>query len=121
VAGWRDESVLAQSDEEWSRKGATLSDKTASKEYGLTHEEILAAIDAGDLQYRVSSIHGNPWFRLLRREVEVLTSTTYNDIDHRQRRAKAELARVNKELRQLRTQVNALEEQRSTLLAELGE
>ena len=112
---------MVNPEEEWRRKGATLSDKTARKEYGLTEDEILAAIDAGQLQYRVSSIHGNPWFRLLRHEVEALMISTYNDSHHKQRRAKAELARVNKELKQLRAQVASLEEQRSKLLAELGE
>ena len=77
-------------DEEWRRKGATLSDKTARKKYGLTQEEILAAIDTGQLHYRVSSIHGNPWLRLLRREVEDLMNT-YDDSQHRRRRATAEL------------------------------
>jgi hypothetical protein len=46
--------------DEWSRKGATLSDKSARKEFGLTQEAIVAAIDAGQLQYRVGVIHGNP-------------------------------------------------------------
>ena len=69
--------------EEWSRKGATLSDKTARKEFGLTQDEIVAAIDAGQLQYRVGVIHGNPWLRLLRREVEDLMDSTY---DGRERR-----------------------------------
>jgi hypothetical protein len=113
-------SSLVYPEEEWRRKGATLSDKTAGKEYGLTYEEIVAAIDAGDLQYRMGSVHGNPWLRLLRREVETLVSTTYNDREHIQRRAKAELARVNKELKQLRAQIVDLEEQRSKLLANLG-
>lgn len=107
--------------EEWSRKGATLSDKTVRKEFGLTQDELLAAIDAGQLQYRISSIHGNPWLRLLRREVEELLITTYNDRQHKQIRTKAELARVNKELRQLHTQVAALEVERDKLLAELDE
>ena len=31
---------------DWIRKGATLSDKTAHKEFGLTQDEIVAAIDA---------------------------------------------------------------------------
>lgn len=44
--------------EEWSRKAATLSDKTARKEYGLTQDEIVAAIDAGQLHHRVGVIHG---------------------------------------------------------------
>ena len=76
-------------DEDWRRKGATLSDKTVRKEFGLTQDEILAAIEAGQLQYRVSSIHGSPWLRLLRREVEDLMKTTYNDRDHTQWRAKS--------------------------------
>jgi hypothetical protein len=114
-------SALVNPDEEWRRKGATLSDKTVQKEYGLTQDEILGAIDAGQLQYRVSSIHGNPWLRLLRREVEDLMTRFYNDRPHRQRRAKAELARVDKELKQLRIQLAALEGQRSKLLADLGD
>ena len=38
--------------DEWVRKGATLSDKTARAEFGLTQDEIIAAIRAGKLQYR---------------------------------------------------------------------
>ncbi len=105
--------------EDWSRKGATLSDKTARKEFGLTQDEIVAAIDAGQLQYRVGVIHGNPWLRLLRREVENLMESTYNDRDHRQRRAKAELARVDRDLKKLRAEIAALEEHRAMVVAEL--
>ncbi len=114
-------SELVNLDEEWRRKGATLSDKTAGKEYGLSQDEIIAAINAGQLQHRVGVIHGNPWLRLLRREVEDLMNSTYNDGQHKQRRAKAQLARVNKELKQLRTQVAVLEEERAKLLTELHE
>ena len=46
-------------DEEWRRKGATLSDKTARAEFGLTQDEIIAAIRAGKLQYRPAAMHGN--------------------------------------------------------------
>jgi len=59
-------------DSEWQREGATLSDKTARKEFGLTQDEIVQAIRAGKLQYRANSIYGNPFLRLLRREVEAL-------------------------------------------------
>jgi hypothetical protein len=104
---------------EWSRKGATLSDKTARKEFGLTQDEIVAAIEAGQLQYRVGSVHGNPWLRLLRREVEELMNTTYNDGDHQRRRTKAELAQVDRDLRKLRADVAALEQRRAKLAAEL--
>lgn len=54
----------------WQRQGATLSDKSARKEYGLTQNEIIEAIRDGRLQYRENSIHGNPFLRLLRHEVE---------------------------------------------------
>jgi hypothetical protein len=104
---------------DWSRKGATLSDKTARKEFGLTQDEIVAAIEAGQLQYRVGSVHGNPWLRLLRREVEELMDTTYNDRDHQQRRTKAELAQVDRDLRKLRADMAALEQRRAQLAAEL--
>src|ERR1035437_2231441 len=105
--------------EEWLRKGATLSDKTARSEFGLTQEEIIAAIRAGNLQYRPSSMHGNPWLR--RREVEDLVSTRHGERYLRERQARTELARVNRELKQLRGQVAALEERRSVLLDDLGE
>jgi hypothetical protein len=105
--------------DEWSRKGATLSDKTARKEFGLTQAEIEAAIDTGQLQYRVGVIHGNLWLRLLRRDVEELMKSTYNDRDRRRRRARAELARVDRELKKLKAEVAVLEEQRQMLLADL--
>jgi murein DD-endopeptidase MepM/ murein hydrolase activator NlpD len=104
--------------EEWSRKGATLSDKTARKEFGLTQDEIVAAIDAGQLQYRVGVIQGNPWLRLLRRELEDLMDNAYNDRDHRQRRARAELARVDRNLKKLRAEIAALEQHRTKMLAD---
>ncbi len=61
-------------DSDWQRKGATLSDKTARKDYGLTEGEIVRAIRAGTLQCRRTSIYGNPVLRLLRREVEALVN-----------------------------------------------
>ena len=45
----------------WTRKGATLSDKSAQKEFGLTFDEIVAGIRAGKLQYRENSIYGAPF------------------------------------------------------------
>ena len=59
-------------DLEWRRKGGTLSHKTAQKEFALTWEEIVQAIRAGKLHCQQQSMHGNPWLRLLRREVEAL-------------------------------------------------
>jgi hypothetical protein len=106
---------------EWGRKDATLSDKTARSEYGLMQEEIYAAIDAGKLQYRPAAMHGNPWLRLLRREVEALVAARSGDRYLRERKARTELAQINRELKQLRVQLAALEERRAALLAELAE
>jgi hypothetical protein len=107
-------------DEEWARKGATLSDKTARSEFGLTQDEIIAAIDAGKLQYRTASMHGNPWLRLLRREVEELVRSRQGEQYLRERQARTELAHINRELKQLRTQLATLEKRRAALLADLG-
>ena len=107
--------------DEWGRKGATLSDKTARAEFGLTQDEIIAAIRAGKLQYRPAAMHGNPWLRLLRREVEDLVSSRHGERYLREQQARAELKQVNRDLKQHRAQVVALEERRSALLAELGE
>lgn len=106
-------------DSEWRQKGATLSDKTARKEFGLTQNEIVRAIRAGKLQYREASMHGYPWLRLLRQEVEVLVKAKHgvDFLEHRQ--ARTELARVERELKRLKSQVAALEKHRDRLTAGL--
>jgi len=58
--------------QEWTKKDGSLSDKTAFKEFGLTQNDIINAINEGKLQFREGSIYGNPFFRLLRSEVEKL-------------------------------------------------
>ncbi|MBT9588090.1 hypothetical protein IV102_32435 [bacterium] len=111
---------MSHLDSEWQRKGATLSDATASKEFGLTSGDIVQAIRAGRLQYREGSMHGNPWLRLLRREVEELVASMHGVGHLKKLQSKTELTRVNRELKQLKTQVAALEVRRAELLAELG-
>ena len=59
--------VMDLQNEEWRREGATLSDRTARQEFGLTQDEIYDAIDAGKLHYRQAAMRGSPWLRLLRR------------------------------------------------------
>lgn len=101
----------------WQRKGATLSHKTARKEFGLTWEEILRAIRAGKLQYREHCIYGTPWLRLLRREVEALVSERHGANYLMDRQAKTELARISRELKRLKSQIAVLEERKSKLIA----
>lgn len=106
-------------DSDWQRKGATLSDKTARKEFGLTQDEIVEAIRGGQLAYRVNSIYGNPFLRLLRREVEALVKKKHGDNYLKDQQAKTELARINRELKRLKTQIVVLEERKSKLIAGL--
>jgi hypothetical protein len=102
---------------EWRRKGGTLSDKTAREEFGLTQAEIIQAIRAGELQYREGSMHGNPWLRLLRKEVEALVKKRHGDVYLKDQKAKTELAQINRELRRHKVQIAALEERKSKLIA----
>jgi hypothetical protein len=111
---------MGDQDEDWRRKGATLSEKTARQEFGLAQDEIAGAIRAGRLQCRLSSAHGNPWLRLLRREVEDLARARHGDRHVREQQARAELARVDRELKRLRVQLAALEERRSELISRLA-
>jgi hypothetical protein len=107
-------------DSEWRRKGATLSDKTAQEEFGLTWEQIVRAIRAGKLHCQQQSMHGNPWLRLLRREVEALVKEKYGANYLRDRQAETELAHINRELKRLNGQMEVLEERRSKLIAGRG-
>jgi hypothetical protein len=111
---------MSRLDSEWQRKGATLSDKTARKEYGLTQDEIVRAIRAGKLQYRQNAIHGNPFLRLLRREVEVLVKKKRGGTYLKEKQAKTELGSINRELRRLKVRIGTLEDRKSQLLAKLG-
>jgi len=105
----------------WAEKGATLSDKSARKEFGLTQEEITEAIKAGKLQYRLNNIYGNPYLRLLRHEVEALVSAQHGSHYLEQQKLKKELAQVKRTLKALKTQMMSLEKRRAELLERLGE
>lgn len=116
-------SEPADLDSEWLRKGATLSDKTARKEFGLTQNEIvqgIRTIRTGKLQYRLNSAHGNPFLRLLRREIEALVKKKHGADFLKERQMNAELAQINREVKRLKRQLAALEDRRSQLVAAIG-
>lgn len=103
----------------WSRKGATLSDKSARQEFGLTQEEIFSAMRAGKLQYRQSNMHGNPWFRLLRHEVEALVREKGGQDHLHKKKLQKELADLDKEARKIKARLKAIERRRVELMEEL--
>ena len=111
---------MAEDDSIWSQKGATLSDKSARQEFGLTQEDIIAAIRAGKLQYREGNMHGNPWFRLLRHEVEALVKKKGGPGYLHKKKLEKELADINKESRKLKARLTALDRRRAELMKELG-
>jgi curved DNA-binding protein CbpA len=100
----------------WTKKGATLSDKTAQKEFNLTQEEIYAAIKEGKLKYRHNTLYGNPCFKLLRNEVEDLVSEKYGLNYLKNKKLKVELSKVNTEIRSLKRKILQLEKRKKELL-----
>jgi len=103
----------------WSEKGATLSDKSARQEFGLTQQEIIAAIRAGKLQFRESNMHGNPWLRLLRHEVEALVREKDGPDHLRKKKLQKELTDLDKESRKLKSRLKAIDRRRDELKEEL--
>ena len=100
----------------WGQKNETLSDKSAGLEYGITREEILKAINAGELQFREGSMHGNPWFRLLRVEVERYVEKVYGVDYLREKKSQKELAEINREIKNLNKRIIDLEKRKKELL-----
>ncbi len=103
---------------EWNRKGATLSDVTAKKEYGVDRDFIVEGIRVGKLEYREGAIWGNPYLRLLRSQLEQYIaeelgadrlSSAKNQIELR--KVKKEMADLKKRLRELQTRRTELEKQ----------
>lgn len=100
----------------WTEKNATLSSQNAAKEYGISYEEILDAINAGEFQFRESSMHGNPWFRLLRTEVEAYVQKKYGTDYLKERKTKKELSEIKKKLKALKAEIAILEQRKTELL-----
>ena len=105
----------------WSQQGATLSDKSARQEFGLTQQEIYEAIRAGKLRFQQNSMHGNPWFRLLRHEVEALVSEKGGQDHLHRKKLEKELADLNKEARKIKSRLKTIERRRAELMEQLGE
>ncbi|MEP7111597.1 MAG: hypothetical protein ABI760_26615 [Ferruginibacter sp.] len=92
-----------------------MSDKTASKEFGLSQNDLIKAIKEGKLQFREGSVYGNPFFRLLRSEVEKLVEEKFGKNYLIALKAKTELKNINKELKELKLKVEQLEIQKFRL------
>ena len=94
---------------EWNRKGATLSELTAKKEYGVEHEFIVKGIRAGKLEYREGAIWGNPYLKILRGQLEDFITEELGADYLNQVKTKSELLAIKKEIAVLKKRVNELQ------------
>jgi hypothetical protein len=100
---------------EWNRKGATLSDVTAQKEYGVARDFIVQGIRAGKLEYRDSSIWGNPSLKILRSQLELYIAAELGTEYLARSKSDAELRAVNGEITATRKKLAALEARKAEL------
>lgn len=99
----------------WKEKGATLSDKSVRRIYKLTQDEILEGINNGKLQYKVNYIYDNPWFRLLKIEVEKFIEEKYGEAHLQLLKSKTELKEIETELKAINKRANELETRRKEI------
>jgi len=100
---------------EWNRKGATLSDVTAIKEYGVNRDFILKGIRAGRLEYREGAVWGNPYLRLLRSQLEQYIAEERGDDRLATAKRRTELRHLMKEMAAIKKRLTELEARKSEL------
>ena len=100
------------SESQWHTQGGTLSHKNACKEFGLTEDEVFAAMKVGKRQYRKNYAHGNPYFRLLRSEVKSLAQELHGAESVEEQDVKHRLQKINKEIDSLKRKIASLEKQK---------
>jgi hypothetical protein len=105
---------------EWNRRGATLSDVTACKEFGVSREFIVHGIRAGKLEYREGAVWGNPYLRVLRSQLEAYIAEQLGPQQVGAKKAQAELRAINKEIGSLKRKLAALERRKIDIEAAIG-
>ena len=105
---------------EWTRKGATLSDATALKEYGVDQKFIVGGIRAGRLEYREVAMWGNPCIRVLRSQLEKYIIEQLGSDYLINMNVQTELTKINKEIFTLKRDLTARQKRKAELEALLG-
>ena len=100
---------------EWNRKGATLSDVTAKKEYGVDRDFIVQGIRAGKLEYREGAVWGNPYLQLLRGQLERYIAEELGADYLARGKNQTELRKIKREIADLKKRLDALEARRAAL------
>jgi len=100
---------------EWNRKGATLSDVTAEKEYGVSRDFIVRGIRAGRLEWREGAVWGNPYLRVLRRQLEKYIAEKMGKEYLARVKGQTELRQIKKEISELKKRLDALQDRKAVL------
>ncbi len=100
---------------EWNRKGATLSHVTAKKEFGVDEDFIIKGINAGKLEYREGVVWGNPYIRVLRRQLEQYIAEELGRNRLSSEKNRTELRQIKKEIAELERKLAALRERKAKL------
>ena len=100
---------------EWNRKGATLSDATAHKEYGVSQDFIVSGIQSGKLEYREGTIWGNPYLRILKSQLEKYIIEHLGSNYLASRKSQTELRKVNKEIADMKKKLAELQARKAEI------
>ncbi len=100
---------------EWNRKGATLSDVTARKEYGVSQAFIVKGIRVGKLEYRDGVTWGNPYLRVLRSQLEQYIAEELGEDCLSSGKNQTELRKIKKEMADLKKRLNELQARKTTI------
>ena len=102
---------------EWNKKGATLSDATALKDYGVSRDFIVQGIQAGKLEYREGAIWGNPYIKVLKSQLERFIEEQLGSKYLTKNKAQAELKKISKEISELKKKIKELQAKKDEIEA----
>ena len=102
-------------DGEWTQKGATLSNKTAEKEYGVGWDFIRKGIQTEQLEYQNGAMYGNPYVKVLRRQLESYIAQELGEDYLAELKRKTELKKVKREITSLKRKLKKLDVLRAEL------
>ena len=101
----------------------TNKSKIVSKTLNLQHlshsrydPTELFRLKAGKLQFKENYAHGNPYYRLLRSEVEVFAKELLGDKGVEEQEIKHQLKSITREINSLKRKLSSLEKQKFKLL-----
>lgn len=114
----KDSEMHMQSDNKavWTQPNDTMSDKSARNEFGLTQEEIILGIRSGKLQYKENNMHGNPYLKLIRSEVEDFVTKKYGKNHVQKKITEKELSDISRQINAAKRKIKTLEKRKCDLL-----